>query len=159
MNSGKGKMVQTGNQRKKRRPFGFLQFRIDIRGGQNGQLWARMQKSPIQPYGFEENINTNIKDFKSGRSNGRIKRYGRPKFITVRNRYREGQNGQFWVRIQRLPIRPYGFGKNVNTIIKDFESVRSDDRIERYRQLKFVRSRSNQANSSFFERERFPIQP
>ena len=53
----------------------------------------------------------------------------------------------------------HGFEKNVNTIIKDFESVGSDGRIERYRRSKFARSGSNQANSGFSERERFPIQP
>ena len=45
----------------------------------------------MQPYRFEENININLKNFESGKSDGRIKRYGQPKFIQSRIGIEKGE--------------------------------------------------------------------
>ena len=84
MNVWQVKSVGSDKQERKRRLIEFYSPNRH-REGQNGQFWAPAWQSLTQPYGFEENVNTSINLFKSGKSDGRIKRYRRPKFVRSRS--------------------------------------------------------------------------
>ena len=72
------------------------------------------------------------------------------------NRHKEGQSGQFWVQTWKSLIQPYEFEENVNTSINLLKLGKSDGRIKRYQQPKFVRSRldvESEANNDFFRNQ------
>ena len=67
MNVRQVKSVRTDNQERKRWLIEFYNQNW-YKEWQNGQFWVWTWKSPIQPYGFEENVNTSIKHFESSKS-------------------------------------------------------------------------------------------
>ena len=73
------------------------------REGQNGRFLGWAQKSSIQPYGFEENINTNMKNFESGRSGGGSKDTGSQSSCDQRIDIEKGEtvNFEFGLRDRR----------------------------------------------------------